>query len=78
MATHMGKPSLSLQHGFRYVTEATVTEEDLGFENVAYASRIKKAVVFFLKQEHPVDRMVEQLEVTCGCVSRPNLKLSAS
>jgi hypothetical protein len=48
MATHMGTPSLSLRHGFRCVTEATVTVDEflvaigdkVGYENVAYASRI--------------------------------------
>ena len=64
----MGMPSLSLRHGFRCVTEATVTVEEflvavgekVGYENVAYASRMNKAVVVFLKEECLVNRMVEQ------------------
>ena len=67
MATHMGTPSLSLRHGFRCVNEATVTVEEFlvavgekaGYENVAYASRMNKVVVVFLKEERFVDRMVE-------------------
>lgn len=47
IATHMGTPSLSLGHGFRCATEATVTVGDVlitvgekvGYENVAYALR---------------------------------------
>ena len=65
--THMGTSPLSLRHGFRCVTEATVTVEEflaavgekVGYENVAYASRMNKAVVVFLKEECLVDRMVE-------------------
>ena len=63
----MGMPSLSLRHGFRCVTEATVTVEEflvavgekVGYENIAYASRMNKAVVVFLKEECLVDVMVE-------------------
>lgn len=47
MATHMGTQTLSLRHGFRCATEATVTVGDVlitvgekvGYENVAYALR---------------------------------------
>nr|XP_024000137.1 uncharacterized protein LOC112077994 [Salvelinus alpinus] len=68
MASRIGMPSLSLRHGFRCVTEATVTVEEflvavgekVGYDNVAYASRMNKAVVVFLKEERLVDRMVEQ------------------
>ena len=34
--------------------------EKVGYENVAYASRMNKAAEFFLKEERLVDRMVEQ------------------
>jgi hypothetical protein len=33
--------------------------EKVGYENVAYASRMNKAVVVLLKEESLVDRMVE-------------------
>jgi hypothetical protein len=54
----MGTPSLSLRRD----TEATVPEEELlvavgekvGYENVGYASRMNKAVVVFLEEEHLV------------------------
>ena len=55
----MGTPSLSLRHGFRCVTEATVTVEEFGYENVAYSSRMNKTVLVFLIEECLVDHMVE-------------------
>ena len=63
----MAMPSLSLRHGFRCVTEATVTVEEflvvvgekVGYENIAYASRMNKAIVVFLKEECLLNRLVE-------------------
>jgi hypothetical protein len=43
------------------VEEFLVTvEEKVGYENVAYASRMNKTVMVFIKEERLLDQMVEQ------------------
>ena len=78
--------STSLRHGFRCVTEATVTVEEflvavgekVGYENVAYASRMNKEVVVFLKEECLVDRIVEHGVLLKGMFIRVKTLFSTS
>ena len=42
--------------------------EKVGYEHVAYASRMNKEVVVFLKEEHLVDQMVERGVILKGGV----------
>lgn len=58
---------LSLRNGFRCLPADGVEVEDLliatgeavGHENISYASRMNKAVVFFLKAHNLVNRVIE-------------------
>ncbi len=60
MASHEETPSLSLRNGFRCVPEDGVTVEnvlistggEVGHENIVSASRMNRAVVVFLKEQH--------------------------
>ncbi|XP_061086563.1 Ig heavy chain Mem5-like [Conger conger] len=59
--------SLSLRHGVRIMSDQAVTVEcvlvavgeSTGYENIAYASRMNKAVVVFMKEERYVARLIE-------------------
>ncbi len=67
MASHEETPSLSLRNGFRCVPEDGVTVEnvlistggEVGHENIVSASRMNRAVVVFLKEQHFVNQLIE-------------------
>lgn len=66
-APERGASPLSLRNGFRCAPESGATIEDvllavadqIGHENINSASRMNKAVVVFLKNEHLVKTMIE-------------------
>lgn len=74
-----GAPSLSLRHGVRCVPDPGVTVEEVlvgvgeqvGYEKIASASRMNKAVVVFVSEEELVKRLVENgIEVKAETLCR--------
>lgn len=66
MASNKEMPSLSIRHGVRVVPDPSVAVEEVllaageqvGHENISYASRMNKAVVVFLKEERFVSQLI--------------------
>lgn len=66
--------SLSLRHGVRCMAEPGVNVEDvliaageqIGYDNICSASRMNKAVVIFVKEEHLVNRLISNGVVVSG------------
>lgn len=83
---------LTLRHGCRCVPEPGVTVEDLllvigeqiGFDNIASASRMNKAIVVFLKTESLINQLtvsglwVKEAFVAVSPLSAPSTKITIS
>lgn len=91
-APERGASPLSLRNGFRCAPESGANIEDvlladadqIGHENINSASRMNKAVVVFLKNEHLVKTMIEngiwvkEMYVPVTPLSAPATKVTVS